>query len=92
MRTIILSRTQSRTAGATVSLEWLRLFKPTVELIETFSINYNPVTKVFRVKVMPTEIHNCHVHWLKNELGDMVANGFLTLNEYKSLDFNVGTS
>ena len=50
------------------------------------------MTKVFRVKVMPTELHNCHVHWLKDELGLMLHAGFLTLDEFRSLDLNVGTS
>ncbi|KAL1980205.1 hypothetical protein VTN96DRAFT_4471 [Rasamsonia emersonii] len=40
---------------------------------------------------MPTEIHNVHVHWIKNEFSNMLKSQFLTFPEWKFLDFNVGT-
>ncbi|KAL1966910.1 hypothetical protein VTN77DRAFT_3654 [Rasamsonia byssochlamydoides] len=55
-------------------------------------INYNSKSKIFRVLIKPTDIHDCHQEWIKNEMLDMVLSGFLTPAEGKYLALRVGTT
>lgn len=41
---------------------------------------------------MPTEIHNVHVQWMKNELYHMTLDHFLLPQKFLCLELNVGTS
>lgn len=41
---------------------------------------------------MPTGVHDCHQHWVKNEMLDWVAANSLTFDELKYLEVAVGTS
>ncbi|KAJ9205755.1 hypothetical protein DTO166G4_4630 [Paecilomyces variotii] len=54
-------------------------------------IHFNAASGVLRVLIMPTEIHNVHVQWLKNELWFMTVAQFLSPPEFLFLELNVGT-
>ncbi|KKZ61878.1 hypothetical protein EMCG_03668 [[Emmonsia] crescens] len=54
-------------------------------------VNFNSVTQVLRIKIMPTELHDCHQLWMKNEMRHMLTDGFLNEAELDYLDMRVGT-
>jgi len=55
-------------------------------------INYNSESRVFRVRIMPTDVHDCHQDWVGNELDSMLIQGFLTVPEKRLLCTRVGTT
>ena len=61
-------------------------------LIINVSINYNSLTKVLQILIMPTELHDCHQHWMDKEMSVMERAGFLTPDERDNLQKGVGTS
>jgi hypothetical protein len=68
------------------------LYPLLLKLIINVSINYNSLTKVLQILIMPTDLHDCHQDWIKKELSGMERVGFLTPDEHDSLQMRVGTS
>lgn len=54
-------------------------------------VNFNSLSRELTV-TMPTQFHDVHVCWMKNELIQATLSGFLTMNENFKLQFSVGTS
>ncbi|KAL1985193.1 hypothetical protein VTN96DRAFT_8109 [Rasamsonia emersonii] len=43
-----------------------------------------PRQRTFWVRIMPTEIHDCHQQWIKNAMIDLLTAGSLTAAEFLS--------
>ncbi|KAL1982947.1 hypothetical protein VTN96DRAFT_634 [Rasamsonia emersonii] len=62
---------------------------PEVERVRP-SIHYSSVTRILRVHIMPTEIHECHTRWLTMEFNRMLVSNWLTLAESDALEISNG--
>ncbi|KAK2753696.1 hypothetical protein FQN55_000059 [Onygenales sp. PD_40] len=54
--------------------------------------NYNPATSTIWIRMMPTEIHDCHQGWILHEMARWLSTGLLTLDELRHLSTQVGTT
>ncbi|KAG2418182.1 hypothetical protein HFD88_001283 [Aspergillus terreus] len=55
-------------------------------------VNYNAETRVLRIKIMPTELHDVHQRWVNNVICDWRAAGLITLQENRLICMGVGTT
>lgn len=64
-------------------------------LIQTYSStrkSWNSKTCKLRIRIMPTEIHDCHQSWMLAVVKEWFFNGHTTQDECAILDSRVGTS
>ncbi|KAJ9231261.1 hypothetical protein DTO166G5_6883 [Paecilomyces variotii] len=54
--------------------------------------HYNVVTRTFWVRIMPTELHDCHQIWVRDEMVQWLLCGLLTSNELFDQRTRVGTT
>ncbi|KAF9888179.1 hypothetical protein FE257_009174 [Aspergillus nanangensis] len=55
-------------------------------------VNYNSVTRILRLKLMPTALHDVHQQWINKCLVEWRFNGLITQQESKLLWGGVGTT
>lgn len=71
---------------------YVRKEKKILLLTRYLSIHYSSVTRILRVHIMPTEIHECHTRWLTMEFNRMLVSNWLTLAESDALEISNGLS
>lgn len=54
--------------------------------------HYNSVTDTIWIRIMPSELQNCHQEWIQHEKTYWQVEGLLTWPETRNLHFFVGTS
>ncbi|KAL1886832.1 hypothetical protein Plec18167_000767 [Paecilomyces lecythidis] len=54
--------------------------------------HYNVVTRTFWMRIMPTEIHDCHQTWVRDEMARWLHSGLLTPDELFYQRTRVGTT
>jgi phosphoenolpyruvate carboxylase len=57
-----------------------------------FRKHYNAAVRTLWIRIMPTEIHDCHQVWVRDEMARWQASGVLTYDELLHLRTFVGTS
>ncbi|KAJ9191511.1 hypothetical protein DTO164E3_6896 [Paecilomyces variotii] len=58
----------------------------------TFRKNYNVITSTIWIRIMPTELHDCHQNWINAQKFRWYRTGQITAHEYEYLRVMVGTT